>query len=60
VIQAADYCEVAVSSQVEKYSTCNSVMILSFLFLHGQERKYFEENLKFGFTSIAGKSTEKP
>jgi len=60
VIPAAYFCEVAARSQVEKYSTCNSIMILSFLFLHGQERKYFEENLKFGFTSIAGKSTEKP
>ena len=33
LIPAAYYCEITVSSQVETHSTCNSIMILSFLFL---------------------------
>jgi len=64
LISATYYREIASSSQAETYSTSNGIMILPFLLLPwtrnasivamDKKRKYFEEYLKFGFTSTAG------
>jgi len=60
-MQAAWYCDVAASSQVDTlfslksyYDTFISILIMD------KECNYFEEHLKFGVTSIVGNRTEKP
>jgi len=59
MIPATYYCEIAASSQVEIYSTSNSIVFISIVTMD-KKRKYFKDYLKFGFTSLVRKNTVKP